>query len=80
MDFEELISRERLGDAELEIVRGQSWSPGRVGRFFGTIESEDAMGAANLGVAESGGLGLAKGTEFACAAMDNFAGELRIES
>ena len=45
-DVEELVGRERGGNAELKIVGRESGRPGSVGEFRRTIEREDAMGTA----------------------------------
>jgi len=47
-DVEELVGYERFGNAELEIVGGKGGSPGSGGELCGTIQSENAMRAAEL--------------------------------
>ena len=78
-DFKELICGELFGDAELEVVGGEGGSPGRVLRFFGVVEGENAMSAVELGLAKCSGFGFAEGPEFAGAAMDDFAPDLGTE-
>ena len=78
-DVEELVGRERSGNAELEIVGRERGRPGSVGEFRRTIEREDAMGATELRSAEGSGFALAESAEFGGAAMNCFGGELGIE-
>src|SRR5262249_7285974 len=80
MDIKELIGRERFGDANLEVVGGESGSPGGVCDFFRAIEGEDAKNAADLRFTEGGGFGFTESAKFAGATMNDFAGELRNES
>jgi len=72
-DVEELVGREGFGNSELEVVGGESGRPRRGGEFYGTVQRENAMGAAELRSAEGGGFGLAEGAKFGGAAMNNFA-------
>src|SRR5215467_6029417 len=66
-------------DSELKVVGRNCWCPWSVGRFFRTIQGQNAMSAAQLRLSKHGGFGFTEGPEFACAAMDDFAWELRIE-
>jgi len=78
-DFKELICGDLFGDAELEVVGGEGGGPGRVLRFFGPVEGENAVSAVDLGLAKCFGFGFAESTEFAGAAMDDLAGKLGTE-
>src|SRR5437879_6068142 len=76
---EELVGRERGGNAKLEIVGRERGRPRGVGDFRRTIEREDAMGATELRSAEGSGFRFAESAELGGAAMNCFAGELGIE-
>lgn len=78
-NVEELVWRKNFGNAELEIVGREGWRPRGAREFFWTIQSEDAMGAAELRVAEGGRFGFGEGAKLAGAAVNNFGGELRFE-
>src|SRR5882672_8458157 len=78
-DVEELVGRESFGNAELEIVGRESGRPGSGGKFRRTIERENAVGTAEPRSAEGSCFCFAKSAEFGGAAMNYFAGDLRIE-
>src|SRR5467141_680091 len=60
--------------ADAQIVAGKRRSV-RSRSFVARDQSEDAEGAAELGLAEGGGFGFAEGAEFAGAALDDSAGD-----
>src|SRR5207245_3638545 len=60
--------------AELQVIGGEGRSRSSI-RIVAGAEGEDAEGAAELGLAESGGFGFAEGAEFAGAALDGGAGD-----
>lgn len=61
---------------QLEVVRGEGGGDAEALVVRVTVEGEDAEGAAELGVAEQGGLGFAEGAELASAALDDVGGDL----
>src|SRR5216117_2567125 len=78
-DVEELVGRESFGNAELEIVGRERGRPGSGDGFQRTIERENAMGTAEFRSTEGRRFCFAESAEFGGAAMNCFAGELRIE-
>src|SRR6267378_716448 len=60
--------------ADAQIVAGKRRSV-RSRSFVARDQSQDAEGAADLGLAEGGGFGFAEGAEFAGATLDGGAGE-----
>ncbi len=60
--------------ADAQIVAGKRRSV-RSRSFVARDQSQDAEGAAELGLAEGGGFGFAEGTEFASAALHDGGGD-----
>src|SRR5260370_5506469 len=74
LNIDPIVGGTGATDLNTEVVCGKGWGRVEIG-IVARTEGEDAEGAADLRVAEGGGLGFAEGAEVAGAALDGGAGE-----